>query len=248
MAVNISRVSPRSFGGKLLRMPLKAIPTGTVLPILQGRLQGKKWVVGSSIHGCWLGTYELAKQERFISAVEPGWTVYDVGANVGYYSVLASNLVGTQGIVHAFEPTPRNLGFLRQHIALNGCSNVNVFEAAVTDYCGTAHFDNTRSGPTGFLDDKGPLAVKVLTLDSLLAEGVAGPDCIKMDIEGAEYKALTGAREILAKHHPVIFLATHGREIHEQCLNLLTEFGYRFEPLPGKHGDTLADTDEIFAF
>jgi FkbM family methyltransferase len=248
MPINISAVSPRSFAGKLLRFPLKAIPRNKVVPIIQGRLKGKKWIVGSSIHGCWLGTYELSKQEKFIEVVRPGWRVLDVGANVGYYSLLASELIGSTGSVTAFEPVPRNLGYLHRHITLNECRNISVIEAAVTGYCGTVRFDNTRSGPTGRIDENGPLEVTAITLDSLIqSPGFKGADCIKMDIEGAEYEALKGAQQLLSQFHPAIFLATHGEEIHKRCCDLLTGMGYRLEPLQGKYGNTLADTDELLA-
>src|SRR5579862_7724955 len=106
---NLSGISRKSWLGKLLRAPLRLIPRSAVLPILQGPLRGKKWVVGSGNHGCWLGSYEHDKQSLFQKTVRTGDIVYDVGANAGFYSLLASVLVGEKGQVYAFEPLPANL-------------------------------------------------------------------------------------------------------------------------------------------
>ena len=82
--MNFSSISDRSLLGKALRAPLKFIPTELVVPILQGRLKGKKWVNGSSNHGCWLGSYELGKQLIFSATIKEGSVVFDLGANVGF--------------------------------------------------------------------------------------------------------------------------------------------------------------------
>ena len=59
--INVSVISDRRFFGRTLRLPLRLVPKSAVVPILQGPLRGKRWIAGSSTHGCWLGTYELAK-------------------------------------------------------------------------------------------------------------------------------------------------------------------------------------------
>jgi len=81
-------------------------------------------------------------------------------------------------------------------------------------------------------DSKNVLSVRTVALDSLIASGqIPPPNVIKCDIEGAEYDALTGATEVLSKHLPKIFLATHGPEVHERCCRLLTDLGYQLTPL-----------------
>src|SRR5689334_14548427 len=79
------------------------------------------------------GTYEPEQTGHFIHFVRPGSTVLDIGAHVGYYTLLASMLAGDAGYVWAFEPEPHNAEFLRQHLAVNNCRNVHVEEAAVSD-------------------------------------------------------------------------------------------------------------------
>ena len=126
--MNYSKINYQSFLGKLLRLPLRLIPKTMILPILQGRLRGKKWIVGAGEHGYWLGSYELNKRQAFEREVKPGAVVFDIGANVGFFSLLAAVLAGRKGKVYAFEPLPRNVSFLRKHAALNQLDTIEVFE------------------------------------------------------------------------------------------------------------------------
>ena len=95
--LKISKIPINSSIGKLLRFLLNLIPRDYEVPILQGKLKGQKWIVGSSNHGCWLGSYEYEKRLRFEGEVQKDSVVYDIGANVGFYTLLASKLVGGNG-------------------------------------------------------------------------------------------------------------------------------------------------------
>ncbi len=197
-----------------------------VVPILQGPLRGRKWIVGSQRHAFWLGSYEPHMQKVIAQVVKPGGVFYDVGANVGFYSLLASALVGP-GKVIAFEPLPANVAFLYRHLRLNAIKNVEVFELAICDQVGSSPFEQEGTGAMGRLQAEGSLRVATATLDSLLQEQkIAPPNYIKMDIEGAELKALTGAQGCFRRHKPVLFLATHGSEVHKECCDLLRSWNY----------------------
>jgi FkbM family methyltransferase len=244
--MNFSNVNYRSFIGKLLRLPLKLIPKGLVLPIFQGRLRGKKWIVGAGEHGYWLGSYELNKRLAFERLVEPGAVVYDIGANVGYFSLLAAVLTGDAGKVYAFEPLPRNIRYLRRHVQINHLDTIEVIEAAVSDHQGEAYFDLGPSSAMGRLAAGGELKVQLVSLDAMLAEGrLASPDVMKVDVEGAEFDALCGARHLLEAHRPILFLDTHDRKAHHFTVTLLNEMGYRLEILDGK---PIQKTRELIAF
>lgn len=239
--INISKTDIRTPLGKILRFPLKLIPDSTVLPILQGSLKGKKWIKGSGINGCWLGTYEIDKQNLFSKYVKPGMIIYDVGANVGFYTLLASILTGSNGKVFSFEPLPENISFLKKHLELNKLSNVNVIEKAASNKVSTVKFNLGENRSSGHISEKGEIKVETISLDELIKQGNPSPDLIKFDIEGAEYEALIGAKELLKNKKPVIFLATHSIELRTKCLKLLTEFGYSIATVDKKPIDESDD-------
>jgi FkbM family methyltransferase len=224
--MNIALSSSDSFVGRVARLPLSLVPPTSIVPILRGRLRGKRWIVGSFIHRCWMGLYEYEKQKLISRTVQPNTTFYDIGANVGFYTLLSSVLVGT-GKVFAFEPVPRNLSFLRKHLALNRVQNVEVLELAISDENRMARFEVEATSAMGRLSDHGAIEVQTATLDSLLEQGrILPPDYIKMDVEGAELRALKGAKRCIRDFQPQIFLATHGREMHTGCCQLLESWGY----------------------
>lgn len=243
--MNVSRISPQSLLGRVLRAPLRLLPPDTRLPILQGPLRGKRWIVGSGTHGCWLGSYEESKQRLFADEVWTGSVVFDVGAHVGFYTLLAAVLSGGTGRVVAIEPWPRNISYLRKHLRMNDIGNVEVIEAAASDVDGELSFSEGTNPSTGRLAEAGLLRVASITLDNLvLGEKLPGPHLIKMDIEGGEAAALKGARGILRDHRPVIFLATHGADVHRECRSILETAGYEVRALEG--GD-IDSTDELIA-
>jgi len=228
-------ISNTSFFGKILRLPLRLIPRRAVLPILQGPLRGKKWIAGSGNHGYWLGSYEMEKCVRFAEAVPAGGVVFDLGGNVGYYTLISAFRAGPRGRVFVFEPLPRNLDFLRRHLVLNRIENVTVIDAAVSDRTGTVRFAEDSSTSKGRIGEGGALEVKSISLDDWIEKGVLpAPDMLKIDIEGAEYLALQGMRRMLARARPPIFLSTHSGKVHRECLGLLESFGYRVEALDGR--------------
>lgn len=228
------------------RLPLTLIPPTATMPILRGPLRGWRWVVGAGNHAYWLGVHEYAKQRVFERWLTPGCVFFDIGAHAGYYSLLAARLVRPGGQVVAFEPLPRNFAYLRKHLRLNGANTVTTIDAAVTESAGEATFQQGVEGSMGRVTAGGDLHVRTVALDGLVARGtIPPPDVIKLDAEGSEYRALSGARQTLAAHKPVLFLATHGAEVHARCLELLRELGYHVEAVGG--GD-VATTDELLAW
>jgi FkbM family methyltransferase len=244
--MNFSKINYRSFWGRLIRLPLRLIPKKMVLPILQGSLRGVKWVVGAGEHGYWLGSYEMNKRLAFEREIFPGAVVYDIGANVGYFSLLAAVLVGQEGRVFAFEPLPRNLDFLRRHVALNGLEDVvQILPVAVSENSGEAAFDLGASSAMGHLAERGEITVEMAALDDLVKSGeLPPPDFMKVDVEGAEYAALKGAQYLLERYRPVLFLDTHQREAHQPTIELLQQLDYTFDILDGK---PLPETKELIA-
>ena len=242
---NLSGISRESLFGKLLRVPLRLIPRSLAMPILQGPLQGKKWIVGSGNHGCWLGSYEYDKQRLFQRTVRPGDVVYDIGANAGFYSLLASVLVGAEGHVYSFEPLPENIRNIRKHLKINRVQNCTLNEVAVSSCDGEALFDPSADRCTSHLSTTGSIKVRTVTLNTLLArKEIRPPDLMKIDIEGAEYDCLQGCDAIIQAFRPLIFLATHGQAIHDACLKLLTDWNYRVESMDAR---PVQSSDELIA-
>ena len=219
---------------KIARFPLTLVAADRVVPILMGELRGKRWIVGSAIHRCWLGFYEYQKQRLISREVVSNSVFWDIGANVGFYSLLASGLVGS-GRVFAFEPAPRNLYYLRQHLALNRVTNVEVLPVAVSDRNDTSTFQVEDTGFMGHLSAEGGITVLTASLDSLVEEGkVLPPHYVKMDIEGAELLALRGANSTFQRFRPLLFLATHGEQIEKECCRLLESWGYEWRSITRK--------------
>jgi|SRR5579859_3052279 len=216
---------------KLTRWLLALLPEGLVAPILMGKARGNRWIVGSSRYACWLGFYEQGKQQLISNSVQADTVFYDVGANAGFYSLLAAHLV-QNGSVFAFEPSPRNLAYLREHLRLNKIANTEIIAAAITDQEGASSFTLETTGLMGHLSSDGDISVSTTTLDFLLERGkILPPHYIKMDIEGAELAALRGAQKCIQTYRPQIFLATHGHEIHSQCCRLLETWGFECQVL-----------------
>lgn len=234
----MSLFSPFSPLGRLIRLPLRAIPPRMPMVVLSGPVRGKRWLAGGHVHACWLGRYEAPKLRVFSELVKPGDVVWDLGANAGYYTLLSSSRVGPEGRVLSVEPVPRNLSYLETNVRLNKCVNVDIFKAAVGGTRGTMRFDDTRKSAMGRLDDSGSLEVSVETMDGLIESGRSRPPAlIKMDIEGAEAEALRGGLRTLTEHKPTLMLATHGEAVRDACLSLLAEVGYETEPVAGEAAD-----------
>jgi FkbM family methyltransferase len=196
---------------------------------MSGPARGFKWIVGASIHGCWLGIYERKKQKRFCAALKPDDVVYDIGAQAGLYSLLASRLVGPKGAVYAFEPLPRNMRFLKLHIELNEVTNISIFELAIGGTDGTALFADGPNPLQGSLSESGLRSVRVAKLDTMFSKGLLRPPSVlKIDIEGGGLEACLGARKLLETHRPSVFLAIDAASDYE-CCDFLRTLGYRID-------------------
>ena len=148
---------------------------------------------------------ETKTARQFADLLKPGQVVVDVGANVGFYSLLAAQRVGPSGRVIAFEPNLTAAARLRENISLNGFGNITVVEVAVADQPGTLRFNccSDSEGSSlysmGYYTPAATLEVPVTTLDNYcFSMGVTRVDVLKIDAEGAEVAVILGARRLLS--------------------------------------------------
>jgi FkbM family methyltransferase len=214
---------------KIMRIPLSLIPADTEVRVLRGQLRGMKWVKGAGPNAYWVGTYEVRRMRAFRNAITSGAVIYDVGANVGIYSLMASRAAGPGGMVYSFEPLPRNLAYLRRHLAINRLQNCQIVEKAVCDREGTLAFaTESFSASMAHLSPDGELLVPSTTLDACVygEARLRPPNILKIDVEGAEMDVLRGANRTITEFLPEIFLEIHGTQLHEDCKRYLVEHGY----------------------
>lgn len=156
---------------------------------------------------------------------QPGWTVVDLGANVGVFTVLAARRGAT---VYSFEPNPACFDRLCKNVRSNGfAGSVTTFNAALSDAAGRGWMKVERGGTTGgTVTVGGDSTVEITTLDEALAgHSCDSIDLLKLDIEGAEVQALRGATEILAKTQRAV-AEYHSRALLASCEEILAANGF----------------------
>jgi FkbM family methyltransferase len=150
--------------------------------------------------------WEQPVLDAFSTAIRPGDVVYDVGAWIGPYTLLASQLVGPGGRVVSFEPDPAARKQLERNVALNGAANVHVFPIALSDQNGTARLHGGES--EAVVGSTGEVEVQTMTLPDFVAKE-GPPDVVKVDIEGGELRmdvdTLSRARHVFLEVHVPAF-------------------------------------------
>jgi FkbM family methyltransferase len=236
----------RRLAGWIRRRLNQAAPVGlTVVEVAGGDLAGTRLSLDlQSEKDLWLGTYEPQLQAALRHFVVEGGTAFDVGANIGYITLLLLHALGPQGKVVAFEPLPANIWRLRDNIGLAGATDrVKLIEAAVAETTGLRHFMVHSSGGMGKLEGSSgrdeayqqKIEVRTVTLDDIVfGRSNPIPSLVKIDIEGGEGAALRGARRLLAQGRPMLLLELHGPRAAEECWQILRGAGYSLRAMrPG---------------
>jgi len=224
----------------------KAAPSGlAVVNIAAGELTGMPMQLDMQIEkDFWLGTYEPEMQSALSELIKPGMTNYDVGANIGYVTLMLAKHTGAQGKVYAFEALPDNVERLRRNVELNGFNDrVNIYSGAVAAGAGEVKFLVHISGGMGKAAGSAgrdeqylrEITVPCVSLDIFVYEqGNPPPQAVKMDIEGGEVMALPGMRRVLAEARPLMLMELHGPESARAAWESLTSAGYTIcEMKPG---------------
>lgn len=161
------------------------------------------------------GKYEPLETKIVLDLVKPGMTVYDLGANIGYYTTLLGKAVGKKGRIYAFEPSKSNCSLLENNLRTNRLSNCRIVRAAASNGNSSMMLDVT--GPSGEHtlikngNSKGHL-VRTITIDSFAHKTGKVPQMVKIDVEGWENQALSGmAKTLRSRKLKVIFLEINAK-------------------------------------
>jgi FkbM family methyltransferase len=171
-----------------------------------------------------------------------GMVFYDIGANIGFFSLLAAGIVGENGRVIAFEADPEIAARLRLHVMHNGFRTISVEEKAVWSEPSTVFFSRTDPAIS---PDRGlghvvsnraddTIQVDAVTLDEYV-QSVAAPDFVKCDVEGAEVEVFRGAQRLLAEKRPAILCEMHSDENRRVLIEEFARFGYTCKPIDEQH-------------
>jgi FkbM family methyltransferase len=157
------------------------------------------------------GEYEALETRVVEETVRPDDVAIDIGANIGYFTLLCARRVGSGGRVYSFEPEPDNFDLLTRNVALNKYSNVTLEKKAVSDRAGDARFYLSASNPGmhALHPQASPgveIQVETITLDDYFSARDRRVDVIKMDIEGAELGALRGMEGLLHDNRRISLL------------------------------------------
>jgi FkbM family methyltransferase len=259
-------IAPKGWVGSLLLglpEPLRSIRNVPILGNLAHRLSRqllpadeRVWarVQGGSAEGLWLelnprtgqhylrGDVEPAVQEVLSKRLKPGMVFYDLGANIGFFSLLAARLVGAAGQVFSFEPDPEIAECLRLNIVRNGFINATVIEAGVWSSSGSIHFvpadqSSPDRGVGKFVADENSAAgtpTRCVALDDF-ARNAPTPDVIKCDVEGAEVEVFRGAEKLLTTRRPLILCEMHSETNDKVLREYFARFGYSVESVDDLH-------------
>lgn len=239
----------RALTNKILLLIIPAcitIPEGVIYlnpadPVISGALS--------------LGVYEPFETALFRRLLKPGMVVLDIGANVGYYTVIAAHLVGATGRVVAFEPEPTNVSFLNKNIKSNMLTQATVRAMAVAERAGrmTLNISATNKGNHSLVSTRAQskqftssIEVPVERVDDALAEvHITNVDIIKIDVEGAEMLAFAGMQQTLTQPDMAICMEFYPELLRragskpEALLVLIQKNGFEIYEMNEKSSDII---------
>jgi len=208
--------------------------------------------------------YEKFETELFKKQVKKGMTVLDIGAHIGYYTLLAANLVGENGRVFAFEPHPGHFALLEKNVRINGYKNVVLVQKAVSNKSEhTNLFLGEGSGLHSLSDRVGKksIAVEAVTLDDFFDKDYK-VDVIKIDVEGAEMLVLLGADGVITANDKLKIFTEFCPEylkkagfLPKEYLNKLMGYGFKLwnindrrkqlEPVDNANFNSICESESV---
>lgn len=176
---------------------------------------------------------------RLPEFVQPGAVVFDIGANIGLYSIRFVDLVDDSGCVYCFEPSPLALHYLSHNLGVKGGNNYLILPLAIADRSDSMEFvlNPDNHGLGSIIPAKRGIKIRVdtITLDEAVTRfSLRPPDLIKMDVEGGEILAIDGMRDTIETHLPTLIFELHGRDAARATLKNLRSYDWQI-PAEDRH-------------
>lgn len=187
----------------------------------------------------------ITEIQSFAHLIPEGGVVVDAGANIGDHAITYSQIVGSLGVVYAFEPHP--LAYKALVLNMARFRNVNTFELGLSDRRSRQSFTLDPNSGASYVSDKGITKIDVVALDEFLLPRLLRCDFVHLDAEGLEPRILRGARKLIDQFHPVLVVEVCDKHLRRagasevELLELLHEMGYRVEAIPSHIEPELRD-------
>ncbi len=195
------------------------------------------------------GIYERIETEVVTKKVKKGDTVVDLGAHIGYYTLIFAKLVGEEGKVIAFEPDPDNFALLKKNVEINGYKNVVLVQKAATDIPGKIKLYLSEGRADNRIydsyDGRKSIEIESINLDNYFKDSSEKIDFIKIDVQGAEGRVIQGMSLTLQKNKDIeimiefwpIGLKMSGI-LAEELINLLQKYQFKLYYFSGEPVNT----------
>jgi len=190
------------------------------------------------------GKHESWIQDLLTANLKAGDCFYDVGAHIGFFSLIAAKIVGPTGHVYAFEPDPQNVSLVKLHCERNEARRIAVMQTAVWDSSRELTFERSQEASSRMegrvnqaQESKGDMIqIAAISLDDFFFSDGRGepPNLIKIDVEGGEFEVLSGARRLLGDFRPSILCEIHSHETVKPVEKFLADCGYMFIESPAE--------------
>jgi FkbM family methyltransferase len=221
---------------KLYQLVARVFPKRPIaLRMISGPLRGRKLCANYALRPNYLlGTYEQRTADTVWSNLSPGQVAYDIGANIGYLSLVMARRVGPGGKVFSFEPAPNAYSVLQMNARVNRDIQFQPVHIALADTTGSEPFSFFDYDVVSRLGDHSQdwsdanvIDVTVETLDHYRETAeLPSPNFVKIDVEGAEMRVLRGMEQTLRHARPTLLIEVHSDELEEEVRDYCVNLGY----------------------
>lgn len=212
-----------------------------IIKIRRGPLKGMSWFCKKE-HQFWmpLGLYERETAQWLMENIKPGKIFFDIGSNAGYFTLIGSLLV-RNGKTIAFDPVPLNVTVIAEQVRLNNITNVMVENCALSDDEGNVGFviescnANSHMSSVTIIQEKikpfRNITVDAIRLDTYVQNKKVIPNIVKIDVEGAELKVLSGGIITFTNYRPIAIVSTHSEQLFNECIEFFNRINYKVSTL-----------------